>query len=838
MTFIQTNEFLNNAVHSERGLKSVILGYAFVNDDKNWLKSKSGNLKTVTLKELIDNCELVIDESKTNDNIERNLFNVTYEPSVELKTIDSESFGTYKIRVNYALNNSTENGICGNYRAIALVGEQYTESQDFVKETGKTYLAYLIYFGEEGLEINKDSNFTINFQFTLSENDSISSEISLDEDYENIARKTSLKDQTTTQISIPGIFLTPSGKEYSNKVEKINGVRAANEGISYIDKTLNLVPNSYRNNNLFNVTPRVNIFDSHDEKFVRPQTLISYGNLNEEGTFNAQSVSLEFDPKYFKMNEKAPTASTRIDLFGGASYQNTYYNDFNYNSMDGYFRLLTDAGKNSGGSGNIFIKSSNVSSNVTDGSFILSNNDSIALENNNVNVYRSRNNKFSAVSDAHIFDTSSTKAESQSGIIEIGSVNVSAITTAFKFDYSNSELYNRLHESTNSAAGHSIFIGKNISSVNFNGQNNIFIGHKGLLSNFGNDAVLFGNNNACGNKEYISTESGYEESYDATSADVFYEDGKIVAVGDGYFYKHLTPKEFSNYENFINVNPENNCDVLTGDYIKRLNVFSVERKTLLNVHPNEYDDNVGDEAQKEAADFFATRAWCKNNDLNERYANQLNACFSNDTIFFTKTTAHNEEWKLRISELNNFIHDNYNSVVSETLKTNALNKIINDYYSEANKYILKLEPIYSYILKSGSMKIEEGATKGVKGTKGMRGLLKRAFDENLNLTVTDTRNIFYLSDLLKAVKQEYGADIGNNGIKGKDNTLYTLYCVNGTKGETLYYKGVRLRNNNKNKQLIYNSVQSSPGVCQRIIYKNKGYYGEYGMLNFNFNDKI
>ena len=1689
MKIIHTSDFKNNTILAHRGIKCVIRGYAFVKDTKKWLAKKykdSYAFEDITLEELCNNCTLITDEDKNDPDVLNNLFDVTYEPCLELtvpETIDEkgtvlggEKFGTYKIRINSALNNKIRKGIQGTYRAIVLIGEKYTENDWHVITENKSYIAMFIYFDgsspecqgedENGLTIGENSAYTINLQFSLSQLKDIPAgeTVKLDTDYAKIMSESKQKDQTTIKLALPGIFLVPSGKEYKNRVEIEDGVKEEHEGIAYMDKTFNLIPNTYKNNNIFNVTPRVNIFDEHDDKFVKPQMLLSYGKKQEDGTFDAQSIGFEYDPRYFKMNEKAPSAATRFDLFGGATKRETStYDDTRYDPMSGYLRLLCDRGYNIGGQDNLFIKANDVYTDMSHGSMVIADDNRVVENTQTTYIIDSRGTRASGLSAGHIIDSEKIYAQGMDGLTAFASQQASATTDLPGYDKTKDDPYmcpdcegtGKIHNkvtkyipvvdqfiggaaypshlyhalvtdgdelvaiflvendtavipekisalTTNpdnffdsradadlavakwiedhpqismekwdpyetfdktyviykkyvvgfvgtgfaihwavhktddeytvieigaggsdieaslltseritidlaydteaeaqafvaelkanwpaelpelsmgpayvsreflsedegtpetcprcggdgrygnfSMPGRLAMMGLNVSSMEFNGYNNFFIGHKGLMSNFGHDAIIFGNHNACGNKEYnmcqtclgtglvectackngtdhptgkvsahpnvtcsscygfgyvnysaemctwcsgvgerdgqicpvcrgLNLHSGvnpedwegfytcsgytatddaiyqcqlcsgaktivdesqivevlcpecsgygqmkdpvcsgmgfiqdnehqlqssacptcsetmmtcpacsgqgysgdetsgtrcefcggdkrvcvvcsgtgehecdvchgnnvipcpecnqedyhlcpicsgfgefddgytlgnltttddrtqyqikenalaligreiynysgyaanilgtsvkdntkkrykcpycgdlrayrnevyqwsdrggmgynrltlmaypmiwanyYENSivkddnkhyikdvrpgyhvcefcsgagyaerqkvidflrpidedianffdetvghgpdfmYDApgpramlagTSATsqmdgdianythiacpvcfnwegfgdkwypgwrdvsytkariiqamvtknasasytrlhdsiawpsgnnavnlyhqhndgisdycnacnfnggqieirplvsrqnvdihethelircrncgghgftidpdtrkitecavcnnenktlctlepseiagtdwqgyvncgtcdegvvpceacngarhwlcptcngrgevdfrpiVAYEDGKVIAVGDGYFYKNLMPNQddFNMYRDYVNIKPENNCDLDVGQYLKRMNLFSVENHGLLTVHNNNYDEvpdsNV---VHQVAADFFAVRSWAKYDSLQERFANLQNGCYAPDAIYFTKRTAHNEEWKLRIRELDYLIHDSYIKTNASWLKTAALNQAISEFYKKNNTFTLRLGPIITYAWKGvkGSKGAKgtkgwkgrkgiKGVTlglKGKKGMKGMKGLKGTKGYKGMTLQIVNKRYKYYIEDILAAVSTEFGKYISNNGNLGKNPETYTFYCINGDPTENLYFKGVRLRKMANGNYQTLNAVKGiKPAEVQRIVYKDNGYYGEYGVMNFNY----
>lgn len=331
---------------------------------------------------------------------------------------------------------------------------------------------------------------------------------------------------------------------------------------------------------------------------------------------------------------------------------------------------------------------------------------------------------------------------------------------------------------------------------------------------------------------------------------VAYEDGKKVAVGDGYYYENLFPNAtsaFNLYKDYINIKPNDNCDIGRGEYIKKMNLFSVENNGLLTVHNNNYDDvPTSDVKHNLNRDFFAIRDWAKYDSLDERFANLQNCCYAPDAIYFPKRTAHNEEWKLRIRELYYLITDSYIKTNASMLKTNALNQAIADFYTNNTTYLLKLGPIITYSIKGvwrkgakGSKGVK-GVTSGTKGKKGMKGLkglkgTKGAKGYYEKIVIENKRYKYTLPDILNAIYTEYGQRIMNSGNLGKDDKTYTFYCINEDSENYLWFKGVRIRQLTKGRYQTLNVVKGcKPYGVQRIVYKNNGYNGEYGVMNFQY----
>ena len=493
MKILHTSDFKNNTILAENGIKCVIRGYAFVKDTKKWLYKKatadSANyyeLEDITLEELCKNCQLVTDEDKHDADILNNLFDITYEPCLELTVpeiedtvkgtvLGGEKFCTYKIRINSALNNKTRKGFPGTYRAIVLIGEKYTEDEVHVITKNKSYIAMYLLFGDgdfienettDGLVIGDDTAFTINLQFSLSQvspamiadlekstdenryayrgqDPSAASafSIELDPEYAKIMEHSYQKDQTTTKLALPGAFLVPSGKEYKTRVEVEVGVRKENEGIAYMDKTFNLIPDTYKNNNIFNVIPRVNIFDEHNDKFVKPQTLLSYGGVVGSGVFDAQSIGIEYDPTYFTMNEKAPTGNTRFDLFGGETKkENKNYDDTYFKSTEGYLRLICDRGQHYEGKNDLFILSRDNRVGMTEGSLMIADNN-YASATSGLHIIDSRGQSAVNIIDGHIIDGEKSYFEGQHGVTAFTTQNASAMTTTPSWEQVKTDPY-------------------------------------------------------------------------------------------------------------------------------------------------------------------------------------------------------------------------------------------------------------------------------------------------------------------------------------------------------------------------------------------------------------
>lgn len=524
MKIFLTDDFKNSTILAEKGIRCVLRGFALVKDTKGWMKklygatSSSGNLydfEAMTLEELQQYTTLVTDEDKHNEDLLDNLFDITYEPCLEIQTptlkkcpvcngkkivddhmcfvcdgtgkvpnsnekgtvLGGEKFGTYKIRINAMRNNKTENGLKGTYRAIALIGEKYIEDGVHVISTHKSYIGIIIYFDgqdmgngdnalvvggaqedENGLHINGDTAFTLNFQFSLSQMHLVNDPdamIEIDPEYQQIMQYSNQKDQTTTQIDMPGIFLVPSGMEYSHRVELEVGKNPKNEGIAYIDKTFNMIPDTYKNNNIFNVTPRFNIFDEHNDKFVKPLVMLSHGASSNSGEFINQSVAIEYDNKYFAMNEKAPTGASRFDLFGGATKrEQNEYDDSHFSPGSGYLRLVSDRGRHLSGSNyaEILSNANTVGGNdvalyVSDNNYIgenarvVSSTDednttttALVYDTNDFHMIDSQGITATKNNRALIIDSNESNFEGQDGLTAFGTYKASAFTSADSYD--------------------------------------------------------------------------------------------------------------------------------------------------------------------------------------------------------------------------------------------------------------------------------------------------------------------------------------------------------------------------------------------------------------------
>ena len=563
MRVFYTNEFVTNSLLAEKGIKFVIKGYCFVKDTKGWLKRQAANdykLKEATLEDLQENCQLVTSQAKQSEDILDDLFDVSFTPTLELTTPDvaeeivgdiipdardeiiivkddqgnekkyrkkygGDAFGEYRIRVNSGLNNNTMHGIEGTYRAIALVGETYTENAVYSESTHKSYLAMLMYFdgadntedkpgefeGKAGLTITDNCAFTIFFQFCLSEIDYRNTllkddpEMVLAEDYAKIVADFNQQDQTTIKWETPGIFLTPPNKEYSHRVTLEDGLKKEHDEIVYFDKNIILIPESERNNHIFNVKTKVMIFDDHNNRFVHPQMMLSYGGIQtpeSSGTFINQSMAFEYDPKWFALNEKAPTASTRFDLFGGATKrQVSSYYDPDFAKMNGYLRLMADGGKHFGGNDSTFITSKRNEADATFSNLYLSD-DNELKQTDNTTIVDSRGNVTNNLTNGFIIDADACNFNDDIGLTTFGTLKTSAFVDVSGYDISSMSAISGSAGSARPPAGNNMFIGLNTSSVDFAGFNNIYIGYKGLLGNYAHDAIIFGKHNSNGNKEY------------------------------------------------------------------------------------------------------------------------------------------------------------------------------------------------------------------------------------------------------------------------------------------------------------------------------------------------
>ena len=811
MKVVFTKEFRNNAFLAENGIKFILRGFALLTE---FSEDDAKNVTELCLQDIVENYDIITDERKTGADLINKLFDVAYIPTLELKTATGDRFGGYKFRINKDLNSeATSKGTALStnveVKAIILVGESYNETSKSIETKNKSFLAAVLTPDSDDWNLKDGYSRVISLQLALGFNDQQEASTAASFDEECYSAKSGPYDQETVKLETHSTWLVPSASErltpyrdknYNDAVKRLGLAPEYIEQIEYLPYTFNLVPVTEKNDAIYNINARFNIWDDHKDRCVKPQMILSYGaDDNQTG-----EIGVTVDPWFFALNEKAGEGTTRFDLFG----RDDTFSSENFDAP-GTCRIIGANDTLSAAVDNFLYNTKKNSLNASASQFIeasncfISNSDDVRLYNAGAETAVDVSNLFAVNSNNEQY------ADSQ---------NVMSIGADGK---DSRKFFTHVDDSENIT-----LIGQNKYATVKKTDNAIFIGHKGLMAydkhNEKQMPIIFGKYNA---NDSVSSQNA------------------IVAVGDGFFNPGMiTNQDTFDYDSLAEITPRNDAPS-AADYIKRLNVFSVESQSYIeNIHYNDYDDpEIAESADRRfetteaALDFFAVRSWHKDSDTPDGFmANELQTLFTPDAIYYTKPHAHLEQWKMRFKEITNFLSDNYIGNSDITLETYGLDTAISKGIKGTNIFTLPLEPKYHYRWTNGS-RVIEGYTKGLCGTFGVKGLIKQhqTTRQNWDLKILESDNVITLSDLVRAVNAEYGRNIGYDGVNGKDSLAYSMLCYNTT-NSNLYIKGIRLRKTNKGNQTLSLMKGVAPATTQRVVYQNNGQNAAFGAMNFDY----
>jgi hypothetical protein len=346
-------EYILNA---ENGIKFQVKGYAFLVDNERILPKKGSEVK---LKDLYrknpteEDDLIVLDPLKnTNQDILYRLFDTTYVPATELKSTDKYPFGTYKFRIDHGLNPKKKGGFCcadyncSHFDAILVIGQKFDESPAYVKEEERSFLAAYItpdpqkdeekdLFKIDSLNDNGENASgpvarVISWVFSLGEFDDGSDvQIKYDEDYKELMKNHSLKDNQTTMIRIgdeespkkTALFLVQAsdlGTQYDAVINnlELNQGFSGNFSGTYVPTNIILTDETEKVNNLWNVKPAITIFDDHNSPIAKPQMMLSYCD-NDGLSINSLAITYSKDPnkEVFSINDVTGNDNIQANLF-------------------------------------------------------------------------------------------------------------------------------------------------------------------------------------------------------------------------------------------------------------------------------------------------------------------------------------------------------------------------------------------------------------------------------------------------------------------------------------------------------------------------------------------
>lgn len=290
-----------------------------------------------------------------------------------------------------------------------------------------------------------------------------------------------------------------------------------------------------------------------------------------------------------------------------------------------------------------------------------------------------------------------------------------------------------------------------------------------------------------------------------------YSLNKLVVFGGGDSYTDTSWQDgFTPAENVVKSNSYS-------DFVKRIDLFSIEKDSYQLTHNNSYDDNPSCSATNVTyiPSMFAVRGWEKpvqkysyrytsawNSDntniitkkelyKNINNYNLQNAVYTPDTIYVPLNRSSNDVYHIDLKQIYDYVNDDYIAGIPRNLNNTELNTQINNLETKNVTYVVK--------------------TDGIKIGKEVKYVLN-------------------ISDIL-TILQNKGITIGNNGAYGTDTKNYTIYLINTNAEKELLFNAIRLYKYGGTLQAVRTI---KPGQCQKIVYKNNGYNGEYGIMNFDY----
>lgn len=343
-----TNKCKEYILNAENGIKFQVKGYAFLVDNERILAKKGADvqLKNLYRKNPTEEDELIVLNPLKNSNqdILYRLFDTTYVPATELKTTDNYPFGTYKFRFDQGLNPNKKGGFCcadyncSQFDAILVIGQKFDEYPTYVKEEERSFLAAYITPENDNEKFKLDNLYdttgtgpvsrVISWVFSLGEFDESPVKVLYDEDYKDLMKNYSLKDNQTTMIHIGNedsnrnaLFLVQSSSVGTQYDEVINNLElnqgfAGNFAGTYEPTNIILTDETEKVNNLWNVKPAITIFDDHNSPIAKPQMMLSY-SCDNDLTINSLAITYSKDTnkQVFSINDVTGNDTIQANLF-------------------------------------------------------------------------------------------------------------------------------------------------------------------------------------------------------------------------------------------------------------------------------------------------------------------------------------------------------------------------------------------------------------------------------------------------------------------------------------------------------------------------------------------
>lgn len=317
MEIVFTDKCKDKIIHSENGIKFNIKGYVLYSDE-----IVKDNVPELDISD-IDFKKIIAKDEVTNiKTLRTNAFDITYIPALESSILTNEEndesslniiaakMGHYEIDINKGLTDK-------EFSSILIIGEEFGESDKYVFDKHKIYLAAVITNVEPNLE--KPQKIIFKISFTNFKQEEINESLRLiDYNFNEFTKNEIIKDFNTIQLP-DNYTLTPDKKntDYDAEINiiKFDSEEGANNVKSF-PSNLVLLDKSEKINNVWNTAPRVVVgLDNYDKKVITPHIELSYG-LKEpvDNTFITNSIDIQYDRKHIAINQNTGIDKLQVDI--------------------------------------------------------------------------------------------------------------------------------------------------------------------------------------------------------------------------------------------------------------------------------------------------------------------------------------------------------------------------------------------------------------------------------------------------------------------------------------------------------------------------------------------
>ena len=245
MEIVFTDKCKDKIIHSENGIKFNIKGYVLYSDE-----IVKDNVPELDISD-IDFKKIIAKDEVTNiKTLRTNAFDITYIPALESSILTNEEddesslniiaakMGHYEIDINKGLTDK-------EFSSILIIGEEFGESDKYVFDKHKIYLAAVITNVEPNLE--KPQKIIFKVSFTNFKQEEINESLRLiDYNFNEFTKNEIIKDFNTIQLP-DNYTLTPDKKntDYDAEInivkfdseEGANNVKSFPSNLVLLDKS-------------------------------------------------------------------------------------------------------------------------------------------------------------------------------------------------------------------------------------------------------------------------------------------------------------------------------------------------------------------------------------------------------------------------------------------------------------------------------------------------------------------------------------------------------------------------------------------------------------------------